>query len=279
MPYNRMEAIWNCIAQGKTCTLEPETNEEARMIKVANGLANKGGASSWDDLKNKPFGYEFENVFTWSGTATKNGEQLEAKLTMNRNDFTTTSSDGYALIVNGIVVTADYSQVYTYIHEFNSSGKTNNNGDYCKIHIENSNATLSFKSHEWASEGDVPETLEINLIIAKLLIKPLSADYLPKELFSAYSMYIGRYNDKWELSGEETTEGAYAAFENGQTVRLEVEGYGYITPNVVYSSRIEGTAVKYDSSKSAFVALSIKIEDNYDGTFTITAVEKTLSAS
>ena len=235
-----------------------------------------GGVSSWNDLTDKPFGEEFENVFTWSGTATKNGNQVEANLTMDRSAFSTSSE--YALIVNGVVVPADYSQVYTYIHEFNSSGKTNSDGDYCKIHIENSNASLTFRSHEWSSEDDVPESFDIELTVAKVVRKPLSSEYLPEILFKNYSMMAYKGPDGWEL-GDGTTSEADEAYRRGQTVVLFIPDYGYVIPTYIDSGQIKATGIRYDVAKDTFMILHLDIVDNFDGTFKVTGVEKTLTTS
>ena len=65
MALSRMEAIMECIETGVPCTLEPETNEEYRMIRIANALSQKGG--SWETLGSK---VTTTNVLEWDGDTT-----------------------------------------------------------------------------------------------------------------------------------------------------------------------------------------------------------------
>ena len=62
---NRMEAIWNCIANGQVCDLEAETREEMWAIAIANKLAGGGssGGSSGGSGGSSGSGVEFVSLF------------------------------------------------------------------------------------------------------------------------------------------------------------------------------------------------------------------------
>ena len=80
---NKMEAIWNCIANGQACDLEAETREEMWTIAIANKLAGGGSESSGSESAGsvafKEFGisiYNYDGEYSYECTF-GNGEEYE----------------------------------------------------------------------------------------------------------------------------------------------------------------------------------------------------------
>ena len=103
-PTNRREIFMNAIATGCECPIEPVTREEMFLAEHAKREAAGGGASSWNDLTDKPFGDAFNDMIFIEVDAEAWGSKMVGPGQM-----------GYQAIVNPVMSDAEefeYGKTY-----------------------------------------------------------------------------------------------------------------------------------------------------------------------